>query len=60
MGHGQNLNLTSGEPEFVAQKFFKIPGSGFTFVKGKSHGKIYFFKVQYLLRRYICDKNVID
>jgi hypothetical protein len=27
-GHGQNLGSTSGEPEFVAQQFFKIPASG--------------------------------
>jgi hypothetical protein len=28
MGHGQNLSSTSGESEFVAQKFFEIPASG--------------------------------
>jgi hypothetical protein len=27
MSHGQNLNSTSGEPEFVAQYFFEIPAS---------------------------------
>ncbi len=27
MSHGQKLSTTSGEPEFVAQKFFEIPTS---------------------------------
>ncbi len=27
-GQGQNLGSTLGEPEFVAQQFFKIPASG--------------------------------
>ncbi len=27
MIHGQNLSSTSGEPEFVAEKFFEIPAS---------------------------------
>jgi hypothetical protein len=28
MSYGQNLSSTSGEPEFIVQKFFEIPASG--------------------------------
>jgi hypothetical protein len=30
LSYGQNLSSTSGEPEFVAQKFFEIPASEHT------------------------------